>query len=395
MLLRSIQKALASRCAAGKGPTPRLPARRLASSLIPAAYDKSERNASEKPRAVFGNTSPKEYQKMSERVLDSVVQVSSSRNRAQLLREKFGVNANELDDPAAAAAHARRLAQIVTMPLEGPTPLIKKKVDLFTTDIEEYFMKYPREEKTYNTFILGLAERGLADEARSALEDMRAHRIKPNAFHWTSLMKSCVVAKNPDKALDILEEMKIHGSQPTIWTIDVILEACVAAGQLDRAYELYSLAKQHSLTPNTEIFTTLIKGCLLVDKDYTRAWQTFNHMRVYHAEPDVVLYTLMIHICAKEENVEKALNLLDEMRAMDIRPTDVTYNSLIYACARRIDYYDEAFRLLEEMKREGFTPSLMTLTNVLNVCAKSGDVPTAELCVGFPATKEKTNQLIF
>jgi hypothetical protein len=64
------------------------------------------------------------------------------------------------------------------MPLEGPTPLIQQKVDLFTTDIEEYFLKYPREEKPYNRFILGLAERGLADEARLALEDMRVCSFK-------------------------------------------------------------------------------------------------------------------------------------------------------------------------------------------------------------------------
>ena len=113
MLWRSLQKALVSRHAAAAIRVPRFTARRSSSSLSPINVNKNEINSSERrmfgdithqdsclfnkldlARSVFGGTSPKEYKKMSERILDDTVQVSTSRNRAQLLREKFGVSAN-------------------------------------------------------------------------------------------------------------------------------------------------------------------------------------------------------------------------------------------------------------------------------------------------------------
>lgn len=286
------------------------------------------------------------------------------------------------------------------MPVEGPTPLIKPTVDLWTTNMEEYFSKVERSGPSYNTFILGLAERGLVAEAKRALDSMKVqlkfsiscriiadpddpqrHGLRADVRHWTSLMKACVGLKDPDHALELLNLMLAANIKPTAWTIDVILEACVAAGQLDRAYELYDLLKTNELVPDVGIFTTLIKGCLDIDKDYKRAWDTWYHMRTYHCEPDVVLFTLMIHICAKQGEVERALSLFDEMKTLGIRPTDLTFNGLIYACSRRLDYYDETFRVLEQMKADGFTPGIVTLVNVLNACAKSGDVPTASLFV--------------
>lgn len=41
-------------------------------------------------------------------------------------------------------------------------------------------------------------------------------------------------------------------------------------------------------------------------------------------EPDEVLFTIMIKLCAKNGEVEKALNVLDDMRLSGQRPTDVT-----------------------------------------------------------------------
>lgn len=67
--------------------------------------------------------------------------------------------------------------------MQDATPITRKKVDLFTTDVEEYFSKYPRNEITYNTLILGLAERSLLSEARLALDDMKVRLIKLDTTH--------------------------------------------------------------------------------------------------------------------------------------------------------------------------------------------------------------------
>jgi pentatricopeptide repeat protein len=44
---------------------------------------------------------------------------------------------------------------------------------LVTTELNEFFEIYPRSEKTYNTFIRGLAAMGEYQKAKEALIDMR------------------------------------------------------------------------------------------------------------------------------------------------------------------------------------------------------------------------------
>jgi pentatricopeptide repeat protein len=84
----------------------------------------------------------------------------------------------------------------------------KEALKLPTTNLTEYFEIFPRNEKNYNTFIRGLGELGMYDEAKKAIEDMKLHRLKPNVHIYTSLMTACVTNKDPDEAFRIYQHMK-------------------------------------------------------------------------------------------------------------------------------------------------------------------------------------------
>lgn len=90
------------------------------------------------------------------------------------------------------------------------------------------------------------------------------------------------------------------------------------------------------IAPIPEIFSGLIKGCIR-NSDPLRAFQTFDHMRVWHCEPDFVIFSQMMFACKMTGEAEKALNYLEEMQDLDIYPTDVTFNSLLASMQRRPD----------------------------------------------------------
>ncbi|CAG8541676.1 1108_t:CDS:2, partial [Cetraspora pellucida] len=112
-----------------------------------------------------------------------------------------------------------------------------------------------------------------------------------------------------------------------------------------------------------------------------RAWKTFDHMRLEICQPDEVTYSLMIHICAKMRDVERAFDLYQEMTEKGLSPTDVTFNSLIDACARLylniLHYYEETFKVLEDMNEHGYLPDLYTYNSLMYACAHKGDIYTA------------------
>lgn len=289
----------------------------------------------------------------------------------------------------------RWFAQILMKPVPSDLVLKKEALKLPTTNLAEYFEIYPRNEKSYNTFIRGLGELGMYEEAKKAIEDMKLHGLTPNIHIYTSLMTACVTNKDPDEAFRIYERIKSEKLTPTVYTYDNLVEACVEAGQLDRAYTVLDLMKKEGIEPNQVVFTSLIKGCLR-DKDVDRAWQTFDHMKVWtNLWPDQVQYTLMIIACAMREEAERAHMLYQEMKQFNLYPTEVTFNALLMAYAKRKDFYDDAFKTLAEMKASGYSPDLVTFILLLKTCARGGDARTAELIfdeiMNIPGAAEQEN----
>jgi len=87
----------------------------------------------------------------------------------------------------------------------------------------------------------------------------------------------------------------------------------------------------------------------------------------------------MIHVCSITGEAERALNLMDEMKLLDMFPTEITFNALISCFIKRHDMYKEAFRVLEDMKTLGYMPDAKTYCHLLRICAKGGDIKTAAL----------------
>lgn len=283
---------------------------------------------------------------------------------------------------------ARRVAEILTMPITGPSPYFKgRSTRLFTQDEREYFDKYPRNVKNYNKFIWSLCKNGNYPAARKALDAMKEHGIERDVGIYTSLIQGNTLTKDPREAMRVFVEMREDGIKPDLWAFDSLMEVFVSAGELDGAFALYDELKPHGLKPTNIIFTTLIKGCLR-DNDLDRAWKVYNHMRVWHCDPDEILMNLMIHACAKNSEAERAMTLFQQMKTMGLRPTNATFASLMFAFARRKDYYAQAWDTLRTMKIEGYAPDYRTLDMLVAVAGKGGDVSTAELVFDEAITAE-------
>lgn len=274
---------------------------------------------------------------------------------------------------------ARRVVDILTMPVHGPTPYYKgRDIRLFTHDEKEYFDKYPRNAKNYNRFIWSLCKNNDYPTARKAIEAMKEHGVPRDVGIYTSLIQGCSITKDPREAMRVFVEMRKDGIKPDLWAFDALMEVFVSSGELDGAFALYDELKPHGLKPSVIIFTTLVKGCLR-DNDLERAWKVFDHMRVWHCEPDEILMNLMIHACAKNSEAERAMTLFNQLKGLGIRPTQVTFTSLMHAFSRRKDYYAQAWDMLRTMKVEGYAPDYRTFDMLLAVAGKGGDVATAEL----------------
>merc|ERR1719223_1999185 len=89
------------------------------------------------------------------------------------------------------------------------------------------------------------------------------------------------------------------------------------------------------------------------------------------AEPDIVTYSTIIKGYCHSGDLDKSLDLLNQMRTeANITPDEVTYNSLLDGCARQ-NRLQDALKLLDEMREAHIAPSNYTLSIVCKLLGRS------------------------
>jgi pentatricopeptide repeat protein len=235
------------------------------------------------------------------------------------------------------------------------------------------------------------------------LDVPKVHPLTPNIHTYTALM-SCYVARGQlDQAWKVMQQVLERAKQADR-AVDQqlrLLSIRLSKSQETKAVRKFIRKQMAELRhqadwyqPDRVMYTTLITACLR-HNDLDRAWKIFDAMMIPDgpttttgtrgitekainlASPDSVTYTLMIDVCSRRGQVEKALTFVEDMRGLGLPLTDVTYNTLIRCCAKRHDYARHAFVLLEQMKADGYQPDVHTFYGLLTACGTLGDVPVS------------------
>ena len=104
-------------------------------------------------------------------------------------------------------------------------------------------------------------------------------------------------------------------------------------------------------------------------------------MRRVGVEPDLLAYTTMIRCCCRGREIERGLNLLDEMHQDDIRPSVWTYNDLLRGVSVTPQWHHSSALLTDEildmMEADEIQANLVTFNSLIRACAAVGDVVNA------------------
>jgi len=131
------------------------------------------------------------------------------------------------------------------------------------------------------------------------------------------------------------------------------------------------------LAPDVVVYTSLING-LVGQGKLERAWDEFHSARTWKLiQPDEVLFTVMIKACAKAQEPERALNMLDDLRMCGLYPTDITYGEVIHAMATTADFARKAFDFYRQMQAEDMPLSPFVFEKLLQACKSLGDAKRA------------------
>merc|ERR1712137_241934 len=94
-------------------------------------------------------------------------------------------------------------------------------------------------------------------------------------------------------------------------------------------------------------------------------------------QANAVTFGCMIDACVKCGNLEKAIDIFEEMKVMGKHRNTILYTTLIKGYGLRKDLH-HALALFEEMSAEGVSRNTVTFNSLIDVCVKCGNLQMAE-----------------
>mmetsp|Transcript_109733 Transcript_109733/g.189848 ORF Transcript_109733/g.189848 Transcript_109733/m.189848 type:complete len:719 (+) Transcript_109733:155-2311(+) len=191
-----------------------------------------------------------------------------------------------------------------------------------------------------------------------------------NAVIYSTILKGFSICKQPDKVVDLYEEMQESNLECNTITYNTILNAYARCGAMHRAPKLLEDMKksQPPVEPDIVTWSTIVKGyCMSGDVD--KGLEIMQEMRKDGKfAPDEVMFNSLLDGCARNNRLEDALLLLDEMRAANVSPSNFTL-SIVVKLLSRSKRLGQAFSMVDLLTKEhGFKPNIQVWTCLIQAC---------------------------
>lgn len=154
--------------------------------------------------------------------------------------------------------------------------------------------------------------------------------------------------------------------------VALLLKDLSRVGMDKRAIELFdylrALDENHVLRPLCDVytFTAMVSMCIH-QQNVDRAMELVEDMRQRNIERNVHTYTALMNVCIKCGRLPLALDIYNSMRSMHCMPNVVTYNTLVDVYGK-LGHWEKAVQVVASMKSEGVEPVLRTYNTLIIAC---------------------------
>ncbi|PHT28604.1 hypothetical protein CQW23_31818 [Capsicum baccatum] len=226
---------------------------------------------------------------------------------------------------------------------------------------------------SWNSMISGYLKCGSLEKARELFDSMPEKDI----VSWTTMISGYAQHDHFLETLALFQEMLHEDNRPDEATLVSVLSACTHLSALDQGKWIHAYIRKKGLKVN------IILGTTLVDM-YMKCGCVENALEVFHGmeEKGVSSWNALILGLAMNGQVERSLNMFQEMKECGATPNEVTFVAVLGAC-RHMGLVDEGRAYFDAMTRYyNVEPNIKHYGCMVDLLARAGLLEEALTLIG-------------
>lgn len=231
---------------------------------------------------------------------------------------------------------------------------------------------------TCSILMKGVKHSSRKEEVERILGLIERAKVVPDEVLINSLLDACVRLRNGQLLTLVLERFRATGVVPSLHAYATLIKAYGHAQQLDQVWALWrELTTDRKTTPNEEVFACMADACV-ANGDLNGAVHVLRQMK--QLAPDhpgnPAVFSGLLKACLQRKELQRAMELYEEMDRSESSCSLTTYNMLIDAFARAGNM-DRVARLFKDMYQKNINPDIVTYSTVIKGYCVKGDLEPA------------------
>ncbi|KAK9280289.1 hypothetical protein L1049_013977 [Liquidambar formosana] len=274
-------------------------------------------------------------------------------------------------------------AHLIITGLARLTHFASKLISFYTecgriSDARKLFDKIPKTNiRRWIVLIGALARRGFHQEAMGVFCEMQREGISPNQFVLPSILKAC------GHLSDRQTGEKIHGIilknsfESDAFVISALIDMYSKCGQVEKARKVFDSMVEKDLVA----LNAMVSG--YAHHGLTReAMELVEKVRLLGVKPNVVTWNTLIAGFSQAGDEVTVSDLFQLMCVNGVEPDVVSWTSVISGFVQNFRN-DKAFDTFKQFLGYGFCPSSATISSILPACATLADLKRGKEIHGY------------